>query len=159
MLIRLLSPFWLVAFSPFGQSVATKSMIDLCCRLSDCLMSSFRQVAGDRSTVTGITASFRRVARWFNQLTPVRDSDFALVFGCFLHLKNCHTELTRELVDSWEEWPSVDMISLRHLLRQSSKKLRRAVCELRPTNLRSSNYSTVELLVYDHPQNHIGVVV
>ena len=44
-------------------------------------------VAGDRSNVTGVTAPFRRVARWFIQHILARDSVSAIVFGYFSRIK------------------------------------------------------------------------
>ena len=41
---------------------------------------------GDLSTMTGITAPFRRVTRRFIQQTLVRDSVCAIVFECFSRL-------------------------------------------------------------------------
>ena len=43
-------------------------------------------VAGDRSTVTGVTAPVRQVARWSIQLA--RDAVFTIVFGCFFAYEN-----------------------------------------------------------------------
>ena len=48
----------------------------------------FRLVAGDRSTVTGVTAPIRRVTHWFIQQTLVRGSVFAIGFGSFSRIKN-----------------------------------------------------------------------
>ena len=41
------------------------------------------------STLSGVTAPFRRVARWFIQQTLVLDSVFEIAFGCFSRIKNC----------------------------------------------------------------------
>ena len=47
------------------------------------MLLPFRLIAGDRSTVTGVTAPFGRVARWFIQQTLALDSVFATVLRVF----------------------------------------------------------------------------
>ena len=85
--------------------------------VSTCCFSPFwlnLLVAGDRSTVTGVTPLFI-------QQTLARGSVFAIVFGRFSRIKNARPNcdaISQEDVGLL----SVDTNSLRHLPRRSSKK-------------------------------------
>ena len=105
-----------------------------CCRRSACHRSD-RLMAIDRPWPALINAPFRRVARWFIQLTLARDLIFAKVFECFYAYKKMlgRTEMRTRERKEWQSIRTVWDISRDDRARIASCT---AVCEHLQTYLR-----------------------
>ena len=140
-----LSPFWRVAFRGFGS---------IWRRYDRSWPLMLLPVAGDRSTVAGVTAPFRRVTRWFIQQTHGRESVFTIVCGFFSRIKNATLNWD---ANSWEDNTSANTNSLG---RSRDDRAIIAPCSsltsiYRHTDIFKESYSIDELITYCQQRKHV----